>query len=233
MNIAAMMRRSGGGFANVIDLIAVSSPWTVPAGVTQITLTGQMRGGLAGPNTIGSTGGGGAGAGAAMIAVPFATTPGTTIHRVQTNGGNTGDVRTFTFRLNSPTGTFLFLISEGDSAGVSDGRGGEGGRVDFGAGGFTTGGIAGAPSPPGQNGGDGEVLAVSSGYIVSGGGGGSGALVSPPGLGGNGGRVAGLPMQLSSGIWGQGGGGIYQNAQTRTGASTVTDRGTSYLYAMW
>jgi hypothetical protein len=154
-----------GSFTNTTLTTSSTSPWTVPPGVTAITV--QMWGGGGGGggvsvSTSGSFGAGGGGGGGAFTTTTLTgLTPGSTI-AFSVGGGGVGGTNTGPANGGAGTNTTF--------AGATTANGGGGGGGTSTAGVVGTAGSGGTASSPGFGGGNGDVGSSTT----SGGGGGSG-----------------------------------------------------------
>ncbi len=168
---------AGNGYAQPQQIFNASATFTVPAGVTSITVECWGGGGAGGGNTTNKDGGGGGGGGAYSKTTNIAVTPGAT-YTVTVGAGGTG----------------------------SSGNGGNGGNSWFNTTGtiLATGGFGGfSPSGTGGVSGTGGLSSAGVGFIkYSGGTGGTGGS-NNSGQGGPGGSSAGTGANGTSGspIW--------------------------------
>jgi len=197
--------------------------FTVPSGLSTVYFRAQGRSGDAGPATAGSKGGGGGGAGGSIVDVPLSVVAGevyTLTAEVQPAGWTIWYVR--------KNGSIIGYFHDGQTA-TAD-AGGPGGGAE----------LLGVTADPnttpgfGLNGAAGEILAASTGYVVAGGYGGSGANISPPGAGGWGGSYGGSNLGgPPTSYWGGGGGGFYANGVGRLSDSTTTTRVAASATIFW
>jgi hypothetical protein len=219
---AALQGHPASDFLTPSDIVHGSVPcassrtWTVPAGITVISITGTGAGGNGGHGGGGqnaSGGGGGGGAGKGLVKFPQNVTPGETISVVI---GGHGVASTITL---PDEGVITLNPGADGSAGTSGGAGGGGAGGYYGG---AAGGASGGTSGPGAAGDRaaqawgnvGGAGASADGVHGAGGGGGGGAssIYGPGGAGGagqNGGQGPGQPGSAapSNGAGGGGGGG--------------------------
>lgn len=193
-------------------VFTANGTFTVPAGVTQIWVSGAGGGGGGGggggsTTTAGAGGGGGGGAGKPALKTPISVAPGDSLSisiggggaagtggaAGGTNGGN-GSAGGGTVLTNTTTATTLLTLNGGAGGGAGAGGGGAGGAGGGGGGGYPAGGM-------GQDGG----YSAQGGMGASGPFGGGGT--SPRG-GANGAGFAGIPG-YGYGSSGSGGGATY------------------------
>jgi len=207
MSVGAMMvgARQAGTTVNLIT----ASPWTVPAGVTAVTVFAARPGGFAGDDTVPGGRGGGGGGGASITGCVVAVTP--------------GDVLDLTFPLDRQVqlnlnGAFVARLEAGVNASALTVAGGAGGSALWGA---TAANGGGAGTTAGAAGSTGDVAFVAGGVIAGGGGGGAGSTTS-----GGAGGAGQVPGQAATGVYGGGGGGVIPGQSRLSPASaTATDNG--------
>lgn len=191
-----------------------SGSFVVPVGVVQVVVDAVAPGGGGGGSGAGATGGsgavggggGGGGAGGALVRVPYAVTPGSTISWTIGNPGNGAPQTPSGNGASGGNGGNLVISGPGFNGGttvtLTGGTGGGGGTS------APTVGVGAAGGPGAPNGAPGSDTVSISASLGAGGGGGNGAS-SPFGGGGSGGRgaagtgVTGAP----AGGFGAGGGG--------------------------
>lgn len=218
--LAAMARGARTQYANRVNLVTVpAGQWTVPAGVTSVNVYGYTRGGQP-PATGASVGKSGGGGGAAILNVPLTVTP-ADILQVSVTGTVTQQIV-----VQNGFGVTLFQLSSGSDT--------SGGSVTWYQGGTVaaTGGAYVATA--GTNGGDGQRVACLTGWLLSGGGGGTGGTLFPVqqgGRGGNSGTFAGIQDAT---VAGGAGGGFFPGQWYRDNV-TLTPSGlqTSEVWVEW
>lgn len=199
-----------GQINNRIAIYTAGGSYTVPAGITQIWVSG-CAGGAGGGGGGGATnvlgtgaGGGGGGAGQAVIQRLITVTPGQVLTVVIGTAGSAGGagIAGSTAATAGGNGTSTTLTGTSVSLTLTGGTGGNPG-VSFTNAGIPSGGGGGSGAPQGGSGFDG-----STGFNGGVGGGGMGASGPFGGGGGNGrGGATGTPGQPAGGAGGGGGGG--------------------------
>ncbi|MBU9293117.1 hypothetical protein KTD18_16330 [Burkholderia multivorans] len=222
---AVQMGQLYGGLKGIARFTS-SGSWTVPAGVTQVWLSGCAGGGGGGNGgaassggTLGwSGGGGGGGAGQPIVRQPFAVVPGTTISITVGAAGSGAPVSGSGTGNSGGSGGNTVISGAGWNGGTSTtltgGSGGGGGAFTSTAGSNATGGGPGTGYPSGGYGNDttNGNASGSGGTGASGpfGGGGAAARASTSG-------VAGLAA-YGFGAGGGGGSGVYNSGTGNGGA---------------
>lgn len=195
------------GIAQTTETLTTSGNWTVPCGVTSITVSVYGGGGGGGGSNSGGQAGGGGGAGGYASSV-FAVVPGSTFFYTVGNGGTAGSSSGGD---GGPGGSSSWdggtVFANGGSGGIGDNNGGAGGTGgtavgaitltggNGNAGGSSIGGSGGTNSgPDGGSGGVGGAAGINggAGSVFGGGGGGGGDKVgssSPSGGVGAGGAI--------------------------------------------
>jgi hypothetical protein len=147
-----------------------SGNWTVPAGITSVTVTMWGGGGSGRAGKNGSTNGSGGGGGGVVYNYALAVTPAQSIAYSVGSGGAAvnpaGDSPFYTVGNNGGDTSFGSLVAYGGSGGTSDGKGGAGGNAYDGTN-TATGGVPSTVPGVGGNGG------TYSTYLYGGGAGGS------------------------------------------------------------